>query len=176
MKKSLFIALGLSLVSLSAAQNSDLTPSGVSIRGGIGFPSDSALRNGDRALIGLGADLYFSTSVIKSAGLSTYMSFDWLGRSQSGTTVNVFSILANVKLKPQNYGPDALETPFYFFGGLGIAFVEAGNVRSKGALGGRVGVGYDFGSKIFAEASYMMTSGSNGIRGNALGFYIGYRF
>lgn len=171
MKNLLIVALCLGCAAIGSAQT-DLTPSGVSIRGGFGWPSDGAVRNGDRLLWGLGADYYFSDSLIR--GHKTYMSFDYLGRSGSGTTVNLFPIMGNIRFGIKD--PQGIDSKLYGYAGLGIVFIEVGSVKSKGVFGARLGFGVDMSDHVFFETNYLFTGANAGIRGNSLNFYVGYRF
>jgi hypothetical protein len=168
MKKTLCLMAGLAATN-AFAQTPDYSPVDVSLRVGVNFPFENSLADRSKALVSVGADAYFSAKWIPNA--ETYLSVDW----QFGTgrqRVNVIPILANVRWFGRKN--EELESRSYVFAGLGVAFVDI--TKSKTVLAGRVGFGYEFNPKVFAEAQIFLTDYANGSRGSSFGISVGYRF
>lgn len=145
--------------------------SGFSFRGGLVLPWDAPLRDVSKTMIGLGMEYSFQKQVVKNS--ETYVSLDWFGKSLSGTHGNIFPLCINQRFYTgaSRYGTGRA----YFFAGLGVTFIDVNGATDK--LGARGGVGMELSQTLFAEAAaYMSGKDNGGVAGNALGFYVGYRF
>lgn len=161
-------AIGLAAIS-SAQVNFLEEPSNVSFRLGYVYPIDAAMRDIAPSYIGVGIDFPVDFRLLDNA--STWLTFDWMGKSGSGAKGNAFPILLNQRFYMDGDNPERRQ---YFQAGLGIAIVDL--TSTKTVLAGRVGFGQELGDNIFGEINFNYSDGANGARATALGFYVGYKF
>jgi hypothetical protein len=157
----------------NSGQRSDVTPSGITFRGGIVFPLDEELRELSDVFFGLGADYLFPTQLIR--GSETFASIDWWARGTNGRKGNVFPVALNQRFK---LGPGLYNREFsnYFFVGAGAAIIDVGGSATKFMLRG--GFGTELGPNIIAEGVLTLSDEhkASGIHANSIGVYFGYRF
>lgn len=147
------------------------TPTNLALRLGVAYPIDNTTRDLVKNFIGVGADYFFDRSLLE--GGETSLSFDWLGKSGSGSKGNIFPIMLNQRWYNANtMGED--ERRSYFFLGAGIAIVDV--VSTKSVLAARGGYGMEFGEHLFGELNLIISDDAHGARANSAGIYIGYRF
>lgn len=168
--KGLAVIAALGLVSISCAQNVFEEPQNASIRLGYVYPVDSVLRNVNNTYIGVGLDLFPTGYKLLKEG-ETFFSADWIGKSGSGAKGNLFPLLINQRIYQ---GDAATGGRSYWQFGAGVAIIDV--TSTKTVLAGRVGIGKEFGEKLFGEMNFLYTDAANTARGTSLGFYIGYRF
>jgi hypothetical protein len=172
------IVAALGVVGLASAQNSgqstlDARPTNLTFRGGIVFPLDDNLRAVSDFFGGIGVDYLFPTQLIR--GSETYLSLDWFAK---GTNLRKGSVLP-IALNQRFYlGRGIYNREFrnYFFIGAGVAVIDVGASSTRFMLRG--GVGTELGPNIIAEGVLTLSDESrgSGVRANAIGAYIGYRF
>jgi hypothetical protein len=172
------MAAALGVSGVASAQNSgssvDATPTNFTFRGGLVFPMDSGLRDVADLWGGVGVDYLFPTQLIRG-GSQTYLSADWFIRGTGGGRGNVWPIALNQRFYA-GQGIYNREFRNYFFVGAGVAILDFSKSSTKFLMRG--GVGTELGPNIIAEATLTLTDKDNstGIRGNAIGVYLGYRF
>jgi hypothetical protein len=171
------VACVLGLGALSSAQLGELgvedwTPHDTSFRIGGLLGMDQGLRQGGQGgLIGLGLDYNFRGSLIR--GTDTFLSIDWFGPSFRFDQGNVIPVMLN--FRSHNAGPMFGARSTYWFGGLGVIFVNVG--QQDTVWGARAGVGMNLGQHIFSEATIVFGGQARGnVTPTAVGLYIGYRF
>jgi hypothetical protein len=181
MKRCLILAasaFGLGVLAASAsaqvrAEPLDPTPTGISLRGGIMIPIDNNTRDFAKFWAGFGLDYTFDRRFLKNA--DTFISVDYLFKSSSGDRGSMWPVLLGSRF----YTADELNYEeggrTYLFAGIGAVFFDA--VGSDTRVGGKVGVGREFGPFIFGEATLFLSEQSKGgISANSIAFYLGYRF
>ena len=163
--------LGVATASIAHGQTQDpdaLIPVNISIRAGIALPIDNDLRDLSSSLFALGVE--YNISPLLRSG-QTYFALDFFkgDRSDSGY---IIPLTINQRFYSRNF-PDGRRT--YFFAGLGIGFLK-GEDNWGQAFVGRGGVGAELGERIYLEGALTLTDKKNGISGNNVGLYVGYRF
>jgi len=159
----------------AAAQSNDPTigkvsPSGVSFRVGMALPLDDNLKDISNSFLGIGAEYTFTHVYLNNA--ETYISLDWVAKNINGGD-SFYPICINERFYTGNsrYGSGRA----YFFLGAGETFYNLGANSRK--LAGRGGIGMEIGPSLLLEASAVFSGKDNdGVSGNVLGFYVGYRF
>lgn len=166
------VVAALGIAGAASAQQTrtlNLTPSGISVRGGIVFPSDKALQDVSKTLIGLGVDYQLPAPLIK--GGETFIAFDYYAHKIAGEGGHAWPITINQRIYT---GGSEANRRTYFFLGAGIAFIDVTN--SDTAVAFRGGFGTEVSDRIFAEVAGTLTDKAGGSRANAVGLYVGYRF
>lgn len=166
------MAAVLGAASVASAQGDtrtiDLTPAGLTIRGGVALPIDPSLTDVGASLFGLGIDYAPPRTLIR--GGETYFSIDYFSARFGAGRGSVFPVAFNYRVYDN---PNALRRNYYFVG-VGATFLD---VQSAGtAIGFRGGVGTELGQNIIAEITGYISDRAGGARGNAIAFYLGYRF
>ncbi len=169
------IAAAIAGSGIAAAQSDTPTlgkvsAGGMAIRGGVVLPFDDNLRDLSRTFIGLGAEYTFTHQFLQ--GSETYISLDWVAKNLNGGD-SFYPICVNQRFYTGNsrYGSGRA----YFFVGLGETFYNLGGDSKK--FGGRGGIGMELGPNVSLEAAAMFAGkDSDGVAGNAVGIYAGYRF
>jgi hypothetical protein len=167
-KKMLMAALGAVALTAAAipASAQSSTPSGLSLKAGILWPTDSAVRNStSNTWFTVGAEFRFKDMPVTDPKTKSHLSVsvDYANHS----SVSVIPVLLN-------YVGEQDQT--YYMVGLGWAFLHApGTDESKFAY--QAGFGYNFDNQgktpLFVEARYIGTSES---RANAVIVDLGVRF
>ena len=161
-------ALGTAGAASAQTSTIDLTPVGISVRGGVVLPLDSALEGLGTSLIGLGVEYQLPTSYLRTG--ETYFALDYFRARVAGDKGSVFALTINQRWY-QN--PEAARRNYYFLG-IGPTLIDI--VSSDTALGVRGGFGAELGDRIVAEVAGFLSDKAGGARGNAVGLYLGYRF
>lgn len=149
---------------------SAVSASGLAIRGGVVVPFDDNLRDISKTFVGIGAEYTFTHQFL--ANSETYISLDWIAKNINGGD-SFYPVCINQRFYTGNsrYGSGRA----YFFVGLGETFYNLGDDSKK--LGGRGGIGMEFGPSLFFEgAAFFAGKDTGGTSGNAIGAYLGYRF
>lgn len=177
MKRSLTLAasaFGLGCAALSSAQVRnviDPTPSGISFRGGVVLPIDDTLRDVVKTWVGLGMDYTFTKQYLKNS--DTSVTLDYIFKSSSGDRGSFWPV--NLTQRFYSGGNQLGEDRTFVDVGLGAVFFDI--FGSDTVLGGKVGIGREFGPNIFGTATLFMSQQStHGLNANSFGFYVGYRF
>lgn len=160
------------IAGVAAAQSptqGDLTPVGVTVRGGVTLPLDSTLTNLGNTLLDLGADYVLPESLIKGGG-DTFFSIDYWGKGISFGQGSVIPLMINQRW----YTGGTPLRRSYFFVGVGMAFVDVDT--SNSAVGARAGIGQELGEHIIAEISGFVSDKAGDAHANAVTFSIGYKF
>jgi hypothetical protein len=182
MRRTILLAAtvaSMGMSGLAAAQSGgahiDATPYNFTFRGGVVFPLDSGFRDVSNLWLGLGLDYLFPTQLVRG-GSQTFLSGDWMLRGTSGAKGDVIGVAINQRFYSAGRGMANPNYRNYFFVGLGAAFMNF--TSSSTQLLGRGGFGTELGPNVIAEATLTLTGKDpgSGIRANALGVYLGYRF
>jgi hypothetical protein len=147
----------------------NFTPSGITLRAGIGFPVDSALRD-DRAFgLLLGLDYELAGTIFGSTDL--YLGFDYITLDQG-----VFGISVNRRF-PSSMGNifGNRQLSSHAFLGVGGAFVD-GISMSDAAFIVRGGFGFEMAQNTFVEIGGWIGADVNDVNPSAFFITIGYRF
>lgn len=168
--RTLIALAALSATALASAQTVG-TPTDIAFRLGAAYPIDETTRDSVRSFIGVGVDYFLPRSLV--AGGETFLSFDWLGKSGSGSKGNAFPIMLNQRWYNPN-SSNEYNRGSYFHLGAGVAIVDV--TSTKTVLGARAGYGVFFGESIFGEINFVYSDDANGARATSIGGYIGYRF
>jgi hypothetical protein len=169
-KKLAILAVAAGFVAGAQAQTIETS---ISVRGGIQFPTTADL---DGTFWGVGADINLAGGFNFIRGGSPYVSVDWISKNLSFNRNFIIPICLNMRF-PLNTTADTVAGPStYAFFGLGAAIIDIGNAAT--VLCGRAGLGADFTSNVYGELSLVLTSRGkgNGVQGNHVGAWIGYRF
>lgn len=165
------VVAALGIAGAASAQQTrtlNLTPSGLSVRGGVVFPLDSNLRDVSNSLIGLGVDYQLPTPLIK--GGETYLAFDYFAKKIAGEGGRVWPVTINQRVYANNNGGRRT----YYFLGAGVAFIDVNKAQTVLALRG--GFGTELSDRIFAEVAGTVSEKGKDTSANAVGLYLGYRF
>lgn len=169
--RTLIVLAALGSAAFGSAQTVG-TPTNLAFRLGYAYPIDNETRDLVRNFIGVGADYFFTRSLL--SGGETTISFDWLGKSGSGSKGNIFPICINQRW----YGNNGMDMEAghrsYFQLGAGVAIVDV--TSTKTVLAGRAGYGVEFGEHIFGELNLVFSDDAHGARATSVGAYLGYRF
>lgn len=170
--KGIAVLAAVGLVSMGCAQSVFEEPTNIAFRLGYVYPIDANLRDAAPNYIGVGID-FFPTgwSLLKEG--QTVVSFDWLGKSGSGAQGNVFPIMLNQRIYGDPPGVATFGRTYFQFG-LGVAIIDVNSTDT--VLAARVGMGKEFGEKIFGEVNFIYSEAGGGARATSLGFYVGYKF
>jgi hypothetical protein len=176
--KMLKMAAGVAALGVvaSASAQLDVHPANLTFRAGFVLPVDSALRNFSKTFFGVGVDYTLPNQFLNLKNSESYISLDWFGRSSNGVKGNVFPIAFNQRfwLGQNSSSLGRYGTPYATFG-IGAAIIDVGQSSTKLLLRG--GLGVELGSHLCAEAILTLTDKStSGVRANAVGIYVGYRF
>jgi hypothetical protein len=161
-------ALGTAGAASAQTNTLNLTPVGISVRGGVVLPLDSTLENLGNSLIGLGLEYQLPRSYLPNG--ETYLALDYFAPRIGGDKGSVFPLTINQRWYDN---PDGLRRN-YFFLGLGAAFIDVTNSEVAVALRG--GYGIELGDRIFTEITGYVSDKAGGARANGVGLYLGYRF
>ncbi|MGV3617843.1 MAG: hypothetical protein ACO1SV_21165 [Fimbriimonas sp.] len=161
-------ALGIAGAASAQTSTIDLTPVGISVRGGVVLPLDSTLENLGTSLLGLGIEYTLPTSYLRTG--ETFLALDYFAPRFAGDKGSVFPLTINQRWYND---VDAARRTYYFLG-LGATFIDI--VNSDVAIGVRGGFGTELGDRIFAEVAGYLSDKKGGARANAVGLYLGYRF
>jgi len=178
-KKIMLVALAaIGFTGVASAQSTstkiDATPSYLTFRGGIVFPLDSSLRESSDFFGAIGIDYEFPTQLIR--GSETFLSVDWYFKGSTGANGNVFPITLTQRFYTGHGNSYYSGGRSYFFVGGGVAIIDVAH-KSEGKWCIRGGIGTELGPNIIAEGSLLLSDQtSNGVRANAVGVFIGYRF
>lgn len=170
MKKLAILAAAAGFVAAGHAQTIDTQ---ISLRGGVQFPTTADL---DGSFWGIGADISLLNGVSLFKNASSYVSIDWISKNLRFSKNFIIPICFNQKFQ-LNTTADTVNGPnTYAFVGVGAAIIDIGNASTQ--LCGRVGLGADFSSNVFGEASFVLTGRAKGsnVQGNHVGLWVGYRF
>lgn len=133
MKKFVFTGLGAcAILAMSvSASAQQAAPSGLSLRGGMFFPSDSNARDTGKMWFGLGLD-YKLKNVNVPMGASSFaptysVSLDWISKGSYTNLPILFNLTTN-------------QDKFYFSAGVGVAFQKV-PIYAAGGGGGTGGGG-----------------------------------
>lgn len=168
MKKLALVALATTMVGTAFAQGNTY-PYNLSVRGGLVLPIDSSYSDISSSFFGLGIDYTFANSLLK--GGETFLSVDYQSKTFGRDKGSVFPVAINQKFF---IAQGANQTRSYYFVGLGASFIDFRG--STSAFSGRAGFGTELGEKLFAEATLFLSDRSGGVRPNAIGLFLGYRF
>jgi len=171
--KHWLVLAALGVAALSGAQTTAIgEPTDIAFRVGGAYSFDSATRDATgSSLIGIGADYFIKESYFKNG--ESFLSFDWLGKSTSGSHGNMFPVMLNQRFYLKDTGEVGTGRTYYFVG-LGVAFVDVFSSKVVPAIRG--GIGKELGPHIFGEATIVLSDAADGARANTIGAYIGYRF
>lgn len=171
-KLVLLAAASVGFSAISMAQDT-LSAGSFAIRAGVAFPTTANL-NG--TFLGFGLNYDFNKSLFGNAqGSSTFLSFDWLSKSTSGRRGNIIPIMLNQRFSLSS-GVDDGQIPLYGFIGAGLAIIDFSPTSTQ--LAGRFGLGANLNENLFLESAFVITGRGkgNGIQGNHIGVYLGWKF
>lgn len=173
MKKLVLIAAAsVGFSALSIAQDT-WSQGSFAIRAGVAFPTTANL-NG--TYLGLGVNFDFNRSLFGNAqGSSTFLSFDWLSKSSAGRRGNIIPIMLNQRFSLSTSETEG-QIPLYGFIGVGAAILDFSPASTQ--LAGRFGFGANLNENMFLESAFVFTGRGkgNGIQGNHIGVYLGWKF
>lgn len=152
-------------------------PSFFNLRVGGLIPFDSGLRDQSTTLVGVGVDYTFSNQWVPNG--ESFVSVDWLARTKGGGRFNVFPFCINERfyLTPKGAGANSMmgaAGQAYAFLGVGGFLFDFNSSTFR--FGGRAGLGVMLTNNILAEAAVYLSTAVEGVRANAVGAYIGYKF
>jgi hypothetical protein len=153
-----------------------LQPSFFTGRLGVLLPVDSNLRDLSRTFIGLGIDYTFSNQWVPNG--ETFVSIDWITRTTGGGRFNLFPLCLNerIYLTQRSNGRNLVGTQGQAYAFLGVGATLFDFNSSTFRFGGRAGLGTSISNNVLAELALYLSTADSGIRANALGLYIGYKF
>ena len=162
-------ALGTAGAASAQTRTLDLSPTGISVRGGVVLPIDNKLEDLGTNLLGIGVEYSLPTPLIRGGG-ETFLSLDYIAPRIAGDKGSVWPLAVNQRWYT---GSDALRRSYAFLG-VGITFVDTDS--SGSTIGVRGGFGTELGDRIFAEVGGFLSDKVKGTRGSGVGLYLGYRF
>jgi hypothetical protein len=167
---ALVAVLGISSVASAQSRDAiDLYPYNFSVRAGAVFPIDSTFSRVGNTLIGLGFEYDFGRSLL--AGGETYLSLDYQTAGFQGNRGSAFPIAINQRFYTGNR---EIGNRTYAFVGIGVTVVDV--VSTDTVLSARGGVGLELGERTYAEGTLFIGDKTGGVRPNAIGLFLGYRF
>lgn len=167
-KNTLMAALGALALTVAAvpANAQSSTPTGLSLKLGVAWPTDSGVRKATSNTWFLaGLEYRFKDMPVTDPNMKTHLSIsaDWIGHN-SDTVVPVLL----------NYVGEQQQT--FWEIGAGAAFLKAPGTSNQTKFAYQAGIGYNFeksATPAFVELRYIGTSES---RGNAVAADVGVRF
>ena len=129
-------------------------PQGLRLRAGVALPVDEDLRQYGRSFFGFGLDYELSDSFIPMS--TSYLSADWMFNTSQGDKGNIFPIMLNQRFYAGPVANAVVGSRPYFFAGLGVVILDANG--SSMLLGGRAGLGVEFGDRMFGEVSVVVSA------------------
>jgi len=169
-KKLAILAVAAGIVAGAQAQTIETS---LSVRGGVQFPTTADL---DGVFWGLGADINLNSGFNIMRGAQPYVSLDFISKNLQFNRNFVIPICLNLRV-PLNTTDETMVGPrTYGFFGIGAAILDVGNAAT--VICGRAGIGADFSSNVYGEASLVLTGRGKGnnVQGNHIGLWLGYRF
>lgn len=161
-------ALGTAGAASAQTKTIDLTPVGVTVRGGVVLPLDSTLESLGNSLIGIGLEYQLNRSYLPKG--ETFVALDYFSPRVAGDKGSVFPLTINQRWYTDE---NALRRRYYFLG-IGASFIDI--VNAETAIGIRGGFGAELGDRLIAEVAGYLSDKAGGARANAVGVYLGYRF
>ncbi len=175
--------VGASVIGLGAprahAQVSDDTlkvQKPFTVKVGAFFPSDGDVRDAvGNTFLNLGVSYDFAkTQAVNPTVFGVYV--DYFAKSDDGIRLNVFAIGPQAKF----YFSPATEAQ-KFYGGVGVGYYSVnarggGASETKGRIGGKLMLGYEFAGGVLAEADYNFIGDVEGVNSSGAGLRLGYRF
>jgi len=146
------------------------------IKLGAFFPSDGDVRDAvGETFFSAGISYDFAkTQAVNPTVFGAYV--DYFGKSDNGIRLNVFAIGPQAKFY---FSPAT--APSKFYGGVGVGYYSinargGGASETKGRIGGKLMLGYEFQGGFLAEADYNFISEVQGVNPSGAGLRLGYRF
>lgn len=156
----------------SSGANQFGSPYNLTFRAGLAFSFDDSTRDVAGTLFGLGLDYYLEGSLLGREG-DSYVSFDWIQGTKSGSNVQMFPLMINQKWYGEPRNIDGSQRTYWFLG-AGIAFI--GNNDTVTTFAARGGVGMELSDTLLVEGTVLFGTAARGVRSNSIGVYLGYRF
>ncbi len=171
MKRTLVLLATAAMASLSFAQPTvgGIDATGLRLRLGAVYPLEGATRKITGNMLAIGLD--FPVRSLAKTG-EAYLSADWYGKSGSGAKGNIFPVLYNQRINVDK-DPEATQRT-YIMVGAGIAHIDVKKAKTAYAM--RFALGKELSDTVFAEGGLLWTTDGGGVKGNAFGFFLGYRF
>lgn len=164
------LVLTAAVCALPAFAQDTTVPYQAAVRAGIQFPVNTDLGSG--AFFNIGLDYTFDRSLFSSG--QTYLAVDLFAKNTKFDSNQIYTGLLSQRFM---FGTSADQmTRTYGFVGLGLGIIDVN--ESSTVFAGRLGLGAEFTSQLFAEVSLSLTSRARktDIQGNFIGINLGYRF